>query len=51
MMDLSREAETMMSELSIGVAIAVTWSVCARMVPFNTSPSAIFGVWRRSFGR
>ena len=41
MMDLSREAETMVSELSMGVAIAVTMSVCARMVPFKTSPSAI----------
>ena len=45
MMDLSREAETMVSELSMGVAIAVTMSVCARMVPFRTSPSAIVEVW------
>ena len=41
MMDLSREAETMMSLLSIGVAMAVTMSVWALMVPRRTSPSAI----------
>ena len=41
MMDLSREEVTMMSELSIGVAMAVTMSVWARIVPFSTSPSAM----------
>ena len=41
MMDLSREAVTMMSLLSMGVAMAVTMSVCALMVPRRTSPSAM----------
>lgn len=44
MMDLSREAVTMMSLLSMGVAMAVTMSVCALMVPRRTSPSAM-AVW------
>lgn len=41
MMDLSRDAVTIMSELSMGVAMAVTTSVWARMVPRRTRPSAI----------
>lgn len=36
MMDLSREALTIISELSIGMAMAVTMSVCALMVPRRT---------------
>ncbi|OMO70045.1 hypothetical protein CCACVL1_19128 [Corchorus capsularis] len=53
MIDLSREEVTIMSELSIGVAMAVTMSVWALMVPRRTNASApaIFvslGVWRRS---
>ena len=44
MMDLSRDDVTMMSELSIGVAMAVTMSVWARIVPLSTSPSAIVKV-------
>lgn len=39
MMDLSREEVTIMSELSIGAAMAVTQSVWARMVPRRTSCS------------
>ena len=39
MMDLSRDAVTIMSELSMGVAIAVTMSVWALIVPRGTSPS------------
>lgn len=37
-----------MSELSIGVAIAVTQSVWARIVPLSTRDSAIFvnGGWK-----
>lgn len=42
MMDLSREEVTIMSELSIGVAMAVTISVWALIVPRRTRVSAIF---------
>lgn len=48
MMDLSREAVTIISELSMGVATAVTMSVWARMVPRRTRPSAIVGLFVRS---
>lgn len=41
MIDLSREEVTIMSELSIGVAIAVTQSVWALIVPRSTNESAI----------
>lgn len=41
MIDLSRDEVTIMSELSIGVAIAVTQSVWARRVPLSVSDSAI----------
>lgn len=41
MMDLSREEVTIMSELSIGVAMAVTISVWALIVPRRTRVSAI----------
>lgn len=41
---MSREDVTIMSELSIGVAIAVTQSVWALIVPRRTRDSAIFRV-------
>ena len=39
--DLSREEETMVSELSIGVAIAVTASVWPLSTPLRTRTSAM----------
>lgn len=48
MMDLSLEEVTIISELSIGVAMAVTQSVWALMVPRRTSDSCaiLSGRWR-----
>lgn len=48
MMDLSREAVTIMSELSIGVAMAVTQSVWARIVPRRTSCSCAMADYREN---
>ena len=40
-MDLSREEETIMFVLSIGVAMAVTWSEWPRITPFRVRVSAM----------